>query len=121
MKKDGGKNFDVTMGSVNEAEVCELVGIYNILKIGEKYGKEKVVLHRDDSLACFENTSGPESGKRLSKLFQIEFNLDLACKANPKVVNVLDLLINLPFLKYGTYSRQQIIKQRASSKEFPGV
>lgn len=68
MKKDGGKNFDVTMGSVNEAEVCELVGIYNILKIGEKYGKEKVVLHRDDSLACLENTSGPESD-RIRKTF----------------------------------------------------
>ena len=38
-KKDGDKNFDVTMSSYDGAEICKLVGLYILHKYGEKYGK----------------------------------------------------------------------------------
>lgn len=31
--------------------------------LGEKYGKERVGLYREDGLVCFENVREPKSGK----------------------------------------------------------
>ena len=62
----GNSNFDITIGSFNGAEVCELVGLYllNILK-KESCGKN-IGLYRDDSLSCFEYKSGLELKKKKS-------------------------------------------------------
>ena len=79
-KKGGGKDFDVTMGSFDGAEICEVVGLYILHELGEKYGKERIALYRDDGLACFENTSDPEVErikKAFIKLFKNEFSLNL--------------------------------------------
>ena len=40
MKKDSGL-FDVTMGTDDGAEVCELVGIFLLYKLSLKYNKSK--------------------------------------------------------------------------------
>ena len=55
--------FDVTMGSFDEAEVCELVGSFllNILK--SEFDGKNIGLYRDDDLSCFENKFGPELEK----------------------------------------------------------
>ena len=53
MKREG-KLFDVTMGPYDSAEVCELVGIFMLNKISEKYNKKDVGLYRDDGLAVFK-------------------------------------------------------------------
>ena len=79
-KKGGGKDFDVTMGSFDGAEICEVVGLYILHELGEKYGKERIGLYRDDGLACFENASDPEVErikKAFIKLFKNEFSLNL--------------------------------------------
>ena len=52
--------FDVTMEAYDSAEVCELVGIFMLNKISEKYNKNDIALYRDDVLAVFKNISGPE-------------------------------------------------------------
>ena len=39
-KKDSDKDFDVTVGSYEGAEICELVGLYIMDKLDEKYGKK---------------------------------------------------------------------------------
>ena len=44
--KNGGPDFDVTMGSFDGAELCELVGLYILHILGEKYGKHRVGLYR---------------------------------------------------------------------------
>ena len=71
VKKDNPK-FEVTMGSFDGAEVCELVGLYllNILKT-EFVGKN-MRLYREDGLSCFENESGLELGKikKICKMFK---------------------------------------------------
>ena len=41
IKKDGNKDFDVTMGSFDVAEICKVFGLYILHKLGEKYGKKE--------------------------------------------------------------------------------
>ena len=106
IKKDGDKDFDVTLGSYDGAKICELVGLYILHKLGEKYGKERIGLYRDDGLACFENTSGPEAErirKAFIKLFKNELSLNIVSDTNIKVVIFLDLTLNLSTGKYEPY------------------
>ena len=53
IKKNEDPDFDETMGSFDGAELCELVGLYILHILGEKYGKHRIGLYRDDRLACF--------------------------------------------------------------------
>ena len=52
-QKDGDPYFDVTVGSYCGAEICELVGLYILHVLGEKYGKDKIGVYHDDGWACF--------------------------------------------------------------------
>ena len=67
MKREGNL-FDVTMGAYDGAEVCELVGIFMLNKISEKYNKNDLSVYRDHGLAVLKNISGPES-ERIKKNF----------------------------------------------------
>ena len=51
-KKSACNQFDVTMGSFDGAETCELVGCYILSLLTEKYGRN-TGLYRDDRLAAF--------------------------------------------------------------------
>ena len=68
IKKNGDTDFDVTMGSFDGAELCELVGLHILYILGEKYGKHRIGLYRDDGLACFGYTSGLQAD-RIRKYF----------------------------------------------------
>ena len=48
------------MGSYDGAEVCELVGIFILNDLCNEYGKDNIGLYRDDGLAIFKHTSGPQ-------------------------------------------------------------
>ena len=52
--------FDITMGSFDGAEVCELVGLYLLHHLSGILGKEVVGLYRDDELAILRNTPGTQ-------------------------------------------------------------
>ena len=96
IKRNGGL-FDVTMGAYDGAEVCELVGTYLLNLIGQKWDKNEVGLYRDDGLAISKNRSGPEN-ERMKKFLQKTFKdkgLDLVIQCNMKVVNHLDVTLNL--------------------------
>ena len=43
------------------AEVCELVGMYLLHLMGQKYDKQNIGLYRDDGLAAFKAQSGPQN------------------------------------------------------------
>ena len=60
------------MGAYNGAKVCELVGIFMLNKIVEKYNKNTIGWYRDDGLAVFKNICGPES-ECIKKNFQSLF------------------------------------------------
>ena len=86
---EGDPDFDVTMGNFDGAEICELVGVYILNVLGDKYGEERVGLYRDNGLACFENASGPQAGKirkDVIKIFKEEFNLIVTSETHLKIV-----------------------------------
>ena len=51
-KKSSKTQFDVTMGSFDGAETCELVGSYLLSKLSPQY--RKLGLYRDDGLGAFD-------------------------------------------------------------------
>ena len=80
--------FILCMFGFDGAEICEVIGIYILHKLGEKYEKERIGLYRDDGLACFENTSVPEAErirKAFIKLFKNEFSLNIVSETNLKL------------------------------------
>ena len=105
--KKGNKLFDVTMGAYDGAEICELVGCYILSILASKYRKEDIGIYRDDGLAVFKNTSGPQS-ERIKKDFQKIFkkhDLDIVIQCNMKVVNYLDVTLNLNTGNYSPYRK----------------
>ena len=108
IKKNGDTDFDVTMGSFDGAELCELVGLYILHILGEKYGKHRIGLYRDDGLACFGYTSGPQADrirKDFIKIFKEDFDLSITCETNLKAVNFLDVTLILATGKYQPYNK----------------
>ena len=86
------------MGSFDGAEVCDLIGLYILHILSTKYGKSLSGLYRDDGLACLENISGPQAyriRKDFIYIFRKEFQLSVVCEANLKIVNFLDVTLNL--------------------------
>ena len=75
-KKSYGR-FDVTMGSFDGAEVCELVGLYLLHHLSGILGKEAVGLCRDDGLAILRNTLGPNAERLKKQIIQIFHQHDL--------------------------------------------
>ncbi|PFX19648.1 hypothetical protein AWC38_SpisGene15931 [Stylophora pistillata] len=85
------------MGSFDGAEVCELIGLFLLNSLGEKYGKNNVGLCRDDGLVLLRNTSRPQS-ERTRKEIAREFKkqgLDISISTNLKICNFLDITLNL--------------------------
>ena len=56
-KRNTENTFDVTMGSHDGAEVCELVGIFILNSLQERFGNN-IGLYRDDGLAAINSRSG---------------------------------------------------------------
>ena len=59
VKKGNNPLFDVTMGSYDGAEVCELVGTYLLNKLTAIVRKEEIGLYRDDGIMVVSNANGP--------------------------------------------------------------
>ena len=111
MKKDG--LFDVTMGAYDGAEVCELVGTFLLDKISEKYEKNSIRLYRDDGLSVFKNKSGTQLErikKNLQKTFK-DFGLEIVAESNLKIVNYLDVTLNLNNGSFKPYHKPDDIIQ----------
>ena len=75
-------------------------------KISQKYNNN-IGLYRDDGLAVFKNKSGPESEKikkELQKIFK-ENGLDIVIQCNIKIVNYLDVSLNLNDGTYRPYHK----------------
>ena len=90
------------MGSYDGAEVIELIGIFSLSLIGNKYNRNNIRLQRNDGLAVFENTSGPQPEK-IKKTFQKMFKnkgLDVIINCNMKIDNYLEVTLNLKDCSY---------------------
>jgi len=105
--KKNNSTFDVTMGSYDGAEVCELVGLFILDDICNTYGKHNIGLYRDDGLAIFKNTPGPQA-ERIRKDIIRRFKahgLNITIQTNLKIVNYLDVTFNLTNSTYYPYRK----------------
>lgn len=130
MKKDG--LFDVTMGSFDGAEICELVGLFALAKLPAQFRNGNTGLYRDDGLAVFKGMSGPKAErtkKDLQSYFQ-KLGLRITIQSNLKIVNFLDVSLNLangkyyPFRKPGDnpiYINRQSNHPPSILKQLPGA
>ena len=81
------------MGSCDGAEICELVGLFLLNNLAERFGKERVGLYRDDGLLILKATGGRQADqarKDLHRMFN-EFDLEVTAQINNHQVNFLDI------------------------------
>lgn len=92
--KVNNADFDVTMGSYDGAEACELVGLFILEQL--KPLNINVGLYRDDGLAVSAKTPRQTENlkKDICKIFS-KFNLRITIEANIKTVNFLDINLDL--------------------------
>ena len=111
MKKDG--LFDVTMGVFDGAEVCELVGTFLLDKISKQHDKNSISLYCNDRLSVFKNKSGTQLErikKNLQKTFS-DFGLEIVAESNLRIVNYLDVTLNLDNGSFKPYHKPDDIIQ----------
>ena len=104
-KKSSKTQFDVTMGSYDGAETCELVGSYLLSKLSPQYRK-KLGLYRDDGLGAFDET--PRKIEIIKKLICRTFadhNLKLTIEANKKCVHFLDVTLDMRTGTFKPYTK----------------
>lgn len=125
VKRDKDTCFDVTMGSFDGAEVCELVGAFILNELSTLIPKHSIGLYRDDGLAVLKNTSGPQierTKKEISRIMK-SFNLKITIDANLKVTNFLDVTFSLETGKHSPYRKpnDQPLYVHASSNHPPSI
>ena len=106
-KKDISNSFDVTMGSYDGAEVCELVGLYLLSNLSEIVSKEDAGLYRDDGLLLLRNVNSRETDiirKMVIKMFK-DFGFDIEITTQLKQVDFLDITLDLDSGLYRPYRK----------------
>ena len=58
VKRGENPSFDVTMASLDEAEICKIIGIYLLERLSPLLGKENFGLCIEDGLAAVNGSSG---------------------------------------------------------------
>ena len=97
--------FDVTMGSYDGAETCELIGVYMLSLIATQF-RDEVGLYRDDGLAVCKATPREieKTKQEVSKVFKSN-GLKITIEANKKIVNFLDVTFDLSSGSYKPYMK----------------
>ena len=101
-KRNWTSNFDVTMGSFDGAETCELVKCYLLSQL-KQIPCIEIGLYKDDGLAILNQTLREieRAKKEICQIFARN-NLKLTFEANKKIVNFLDVTLDLDTGKFTT-------------------
>jgi hypothetical protein len=111
-QKVSNPDFDVSMGVIDGAEVCECTGLYLLKRLEEVMNKEQMGLYRDDGI-CVIKGGGPEvekTKKKIHKIFQEE-RLSITMEGNTTSVDFLDVVMDLssgthkPYIKPNANTR----------------
>ena len=68
IKTDNNGDFDVTIGSYDGAELCELAGLFMLNELSKKFDKDNIGLYREEGLAVFKNHNGHQNDKIRKKM-----------------------------------------------------
>ncbi|MCP3852632.1 MAG: hypothetical protein GY694_20755, partial [Gammaproteobacteria bacterium] len=100
--------FDVTMGSYDGCEVCELIGLFILQSIKNKFPEINAGLYRDDGLGTLKRTPKNKLErlkKDLHKMFKEDFGLSITLDTNLTIVNFLDVTLDLHNEKFYPYRK----------------
>ena len=106
LKKENPQ-FDVTMGSFDGAEVCELVGQFLLHQVKQKLKNVDIGLYRDDGLGVTGKMSGPDQERMNKEIIQIfkNYGLRITIQAGLDQVNFLDVTLDIRSGKFWPYSK----------------
>ena len=106
VKRDSSHAFDVTMGSYDGAEICELVGLFILSKLKDTSGNN-IGLYCDDGLVLLDTKSGRLSDKARKDLTHAfnELGLNITAQANQLSTNFLDITFDLSNGTYKPYRK----------------
>ena len=92
VQAEKSSNFDVSMGSLDSGEACELVGLFLLSRLKRLIHKDQLGLYWDDCLAAVE-LPGPEVERLKEEVvkFLSEHNRSITTEVNIKVTDFLDL------------------------------
>ena len=113
--------FDVTMGSFDGVEICDLVGLYLLHHLAEKFGRKFVGLYRDDGLAIVQGKSARIADnvrKELHEIFKAH-GLRITAEINHHTVNFLDITLNLSDGTYAPHINRNSNHPPAIIKQLP--
>ena len=104
--KQNNQDFDVSMGSLDSAEICETVGLFLLSKLEQLIPKHQMGLYRDDGLAVIK-LSGPETERLRKKIIEMFNNhgLRITTETNIETTDFLDVCFNLKTNKYKPYRK----------------
>ena len=107
VKKEGNPLFDVTMGSYDGAEVCELVGLYLLGKLAPLIGTKNVGLYRDDDLAVIHQANGPKMDRIRKDIIALFKSEGLSITIDTKMIETdfLDVSFNLEVDNFFPYMK----------------
>jgi hypothetical protein len=77
IKQNSKSLFDVTMGSYDGDEICDLVGLYMLNVLINEFGKEHVGLYRDDGRVIFYLIVHGDS--EIPIKFQLRSTFEMSC------------------------------------------
>ena len=104
-KRDSDRMFDVTMGSYDGAETCELIGAYMLSLLAPKL-KHELGLYLDDGIAVCRAT--PREIEKIKQEVSHAFKangLKITIEANKKIVDFLDVTFDLTSGSYKPYMK----------------
>ena len=123
MKKEG-EQFDVSMGSYDGAELCELIGLYMLHKLSQRFDKEDIGLYRDDGLAAF-NFTGRKADKAMKDIHKIfkECGLRVTVDILLKRTDFLDVTLDLDTGKHWPYRKpnSELLYINVKSNHSPNI
>ena len=92
--KKGNRLFDVTMGSWDRAEICELIGLFRLSQLSDL--NLILGLYCDDGLAvtALKPRQAELAKKKICRIFK-DNGFNITIEANVKSVNFLDVNLNL--------------------------
>ena len=107
VKKDTLQHFNVTEGSFDRAEICELVGLQLLNQLKDVFTNGSVGVYRDDGLVIVHKYSGPQMD-RLRKntiAFFKQHGFQIAIEINLKVSDFLGIYFDLENDKFYPYRK----------------
>ena len=109
MKKTNQDDFDVPMGNFHGAELCELVGLYLLNKIGNIFDKYwECGIYRDDGLAVTSKCAATileRMGKKLRSIFLNE-GFKITLESGLWKTEFLDVVFDLKNDTYSPYRKE---------------